>query len=296
MVLFGMKAGHANVSTAFTPSWVEEARTEHLSPPPSAPTQGSPLFAGLNSQLLLGLGSSSLSSPAFKRQALEWENQIRAEWQENLGRIAGAALPGLVIELGNRQSTFLEAVRFDLTLEDAYGVDTEEADVVTSDKLFPPLIEKQNPFDPRGLGLLPPNFSNITPALSQYPLKWMNAGANLHITIELDQLRPGAPWVSDGDDFLSSPGITSPRCRALGEPPSAGTMKPLKVRSLCLWVRNRIFRRSTGSWADKVRTCLAYCRRLPCNSTSSDVSSGRGRADSRRSAFPVQPQVKQIPS
>lgn len=186
----------------FIDSEVEEARTEHLSPPPSAPTQGSPLFAGLNSQLLLGLGSSSLSPQAFKRQALEWENQIRAEWQENLGRIAGAALPGLVIELGNRQSTFLEAVRFDLTLEDAYGVDTEEADDVTSDKLFPPVIEKQNPFDPHGLGLLPANFNNIRPALSQYPLKWMNAGANLHITIELDQLRPGTPWVSDGDDFV----------------------------------------------------------------------------------------------
>lgn len=186
----------------FIDSKVEKARTEHLSPPAFGPAQGSPLFAGLNAQVLLGLDPSRLSPEAFERQALEWEQQIRAEWQENLGRIAGAALPGLVIELGNRQSTFLEAVRFDLVLEDAYGVDTEDPDDVTPKKLFPPVIVKRNPFDPHGLGLLPQNFNNIRPALSQYPLKWKNVGENLHIIIELDQLRPGTPWASDGDDFV----------------------------------------------------------------------------------------------
>jgi hypothetical protein len=182
-------------------SQVEKARTEHLSPPALVPSQGGPLFGVLNAQVLLGLDSSSLSPEAFKRQAREWEQQIRAEWQENLGKIAGAALPGLVIELGNRQSTFLEAVRLDLVLEDAYGVHTEDPEDVTADKLFPPVIVKRNPFD-HGLGYLPPNLNSIRPALSRYPLKWENAGANLHVTIELDHLRPGTPWVSDGDDFV----------------------------------------------------------------------------------------------
>jgi hypothetical protein len=182
-------------------SQVEKARTEHLSPPALAPSQVSPLFAGLSSQLLLGLGSSSLSPQAFNRQASEWEQQIRAEWQDNLGKIAGAALPGLIIELGNRQSTFLEAVRFDLVLEGAYGVNTEDPADVTADKLFPPVIVNRSPFD-HGMGLLPPYLNSISPALSRYPLKWKNAGENLHVTIELDQLRPGTPWVSDGDDFV----------------------------------------------------------------------------------------------
>ncbi|WP_133162918.1 hypothetical protein [Arthrobacter glacialis] len=185
----------------FIDSRVEKARTEHLSLPASAAAQGSPLFAGLSAQMLLGLNSSSLSPEAFNRQALEWEKQIRAEWQENLGRIAGAAFPGLVIQLGNRQSNFLEAVRFDLTLKDAYGVNTEDAEDVTPKKLFPPVITRRSPFD-HGLGLLAPNFNGIGSALSRYPLKWKNVGQNLHITIELDQLRPGTPWASDDDDLV----------------------------------------------------------------------------------------------
>lgn len=174
----------------FIDSQVEKARTEHLSPPASAAPQGSPLFAALNSQALLGLDPSRLSPEEFERQALGWEQKIRAKWQENLGRIAGAALPGLVIELGNRQSTFLEAVRFDLVLEDAHGVDTEDPEDVTIKKLFPPVIEKRNPFD---FGLVGQNFNSIRPAMSPYPLKWKNVGENLHITIELGQLRPGTP-------------------------------------------------------------------------------------------------------
>lgn len=183
-------------------SKVEKARIKHLSPPAITPSQRNPLFASLSAQLLMGMDSSSLSPEAFERQALEWEEQIRAEWQDNLGKIAGAALPGLVIELGNRQSTFLEAVRFDLTLNGAYGVNTEEADDVTPDRLFPPVIVQRNPFD-HGLGaVLPSYINNIRPNLSQYPLQWKNAGEDLHVTIELDQLRPGTPWVSDGDDFV----------------------------------------------------------------------------------------------
>ncbi|TJY67329.1 hypothetical protein E4J89_15715 [Arthrobacter sp. CAU 1506] len=185
----------------FIVSNVEKARTEHLSPTTSAAAQGGPLLAGLNAQILLGLDPSSLSPEAFERQALEWENQIRAEWQETLGRIAGAALPGLVIELGNRQSTFLEAVRFDLRLKEAYGVNTEDADDVTPKKLFPPVIVKRSPFD-HGLGFSPSHHNSISSTLSRYPLKWKNVGENLHITIELDQLRPGTPWASDGDDFV----------------------------------------------------------------------------------------------
>lgn len=65
----------------------------------------------------------------------------------------------------------------------------------------PRVIEKRNPFG-RDLGLLGPNFNSIRPASSHYPLQWKNVGENLHITIELDQLRPGTPWVSDGDDFV----------------------------------------------------------------------------------------------
>lgn len=186
----------------FIESEVEKARTKHLSPPVITPSQRNPLFANLSGQLLMGKDSSSLSPEAFKRQALDWEKLIRAEWETNLGKIAGAALPGLVIELGNRQSTFLEAVRLDLVLEDAYGVDTEEPDDVTPDRLFPPVIVQRNPFD-YGLGaVLPPYLNNIRPSLSQYPLHWKNTGDNLNITIELDQLRPGTPWVSDGDDFV----------------------------------------------------------------------------------------------
>lgn len=185
----------------FIESKVERARTEHVSPTASAAAQGSPHSAGVSAQMLLGLNSSSLSPEAFNRQAFEWEKQIRADWQENLGRIAGAAFPGLVIELGNRQSNFLEAVRFDLTFKDAYGVNTQDADDVTTKKLFPPVIARRSQFD-YNLGLLPPNFNGMGSALSRYPLKWKNVGQNLHITIELDQLRPGTPWVSDNDDLV----------------------------------------------------------------------------------------------
>lgn len=185
----------------FIENKVAKARNEHMSPPTAVVAQGHPLFAALNVQAMMGMDSSRLSPEAFTRQALEWETEIRAEWQGNLGRIAGAAFSGLIIELGNRQSTFLEAVRFDLVLEDAYGVDTEDPADVSLEELFPPVIKKRNPFG-SDLGLLASNFNSIRPALSQYPLTWKNVGRNLHITIELDQLRPGTPWASDGDDLV----------------------------------------------------------------------------------------------
>lgn len=182
-------------------SRIDKARSEHLSPSPSTATQGAPLFMGLNTQMLMALDSSWVSPEAFKRQAREWESQIRAKWQENLGRVAGAALPGLVIELGNRQAAFLEAVRFDLTLNDAYGVNIEDVDDVAPKKLFPPVIEKRGPND-YGFLLSPSHINSVSPPSPRYPLEWKNVGENLHITIELDQLRPGTPWTSDGDDFV----------------------------------------------------------------------------------------------
>lgn len=185
----------------FIDKQIEKAKTEYLSPSTSWAAQEGPLFGGVTAQMLLALDPSSLSPEAFKRQAIEWEKQIRAEWQENLGRVAGAALQGLVIELGNRQSTFLEAVRFDLVLEDAYGVNVEDPSDVTAKKLFPPVIVKSSSFA-YGMGLLQPDLSRTSPGLSQYPLKWKNSGENLHVTVELDELRPGTPWISEGDDFV----------------------------------------------------------------------------------------------
>lgn len=184
----------------FIQNQIAKARTEHLSSSASA-APGSPLFAALSTPSLLGLDSSRVSPEAFERQAGEWEEQVRAEWQQNLGRIAGAALPGLIVELGNRQSTFLEAVRVDLVIEGAWGVSQEDPQDVTPSVLFPPVIEKRNPFG-HDLGILGRNLNSIRPTLSRYPLKWKNAGDNLHITIELDQLRPGTPWASDGDDLV----------------------------------------------------------------------------------------------
>lgn len=180
---------------------VEQARTEHMAPRTAGVPKSHPLFAVLNTQALFDLDPARLSPEAFERQALAWEQKIRAEWQGNVGRVAGAALEGLTVELGNRQSTFLEAVRLDLVFDDAYGVDTEDSGDVTEKALFPPVIEKRTLYGP-DFGLLSSNLNSIKPISSRYPLEWENVGEDLHVTIELDQLRPGTPWFSDGDDFV----------------------------------------------------------------------------------------------
>lgn len=180
---------------------LKKARSDHLPPPASGTIQENPIFQMVNTRTLLGLDSSRMSPEAFNRQADKWEKQIRDDWEKNLGRIAGAALQGLVINVGNLQSTFLEAVRLDLVIEGAYGVDIEDPEDVTMGKLFPPVIKKRNPYG-ADYSLLAPSFNSIRPAMSQYPLKWKNIGKDLQVTIELDQLRPGTPWVSDGDDFV----------------------------------------------------------------------------------------------
>lgn len=180
---------------------IEGARSEHLPSLDSGIGQENPIFQRVNTRVLLGLDPSRTSPEAFSRQADKWEKQIRVGWEKNLGRIAGAALPGLVIKLGNRQSTFLEAVRLDLVLEGAYGVDIEDPEDVSMGKLFPPVIKKRNPYAPESL-LSSSILSSVRPAISQYPLTWKNIGENLQVTIELDELRPGTPWASDGDDFV----------------------------------------------------------------------------------------------
>lgn len=186
---------------SFMRKQIEKARSDHLSSPAPDKVQENLIFQRVNPRALLGLDSSGVSPETFNRQANKWEKQVRDDWEKNLGRIAGAALPGLVINVGNRQSNFLESVRLDLLIENAYGVDIEEPKDVSPENIFPPVIKKRNPYEV-DYSLLDPGLNRFRSPVYRYPLRWENAGNNLQVTIELDQLRPGTPWTSDGDDFV----------------------------------------------------------------------------------------------
>lgn len=147
------------------------------------------------------LTRTSWSQESFDSRASEWERDVREQWQESVEKVASAVLPRLTISLGNLQAGFLENVRLDLTLEGAQGTEALEPEGINLDRIFPPVIDKE---DPHGFIAAARNnfdaFHYRVPRPS--PLEWKNVGDDLHITVELDSLRPGTPWVSENDELV----------------------------------------------------------------------------------------------
>ena len=183
----------------FVETSIADAKAKYVQPPSAA----QPALAGLASvqAALMSVGAGSgapWTKERFERAASEWESGLRATWIEGIESIASAVLPGLIVEIGNLQSVFLEGVRLDLTLENAYGLTPLKPDDVDLAKIFPPVIKRANPY---GIApYIPPPINN-RPFYS-YPLKWNNTGKNLHVTVQLGDLRPSTPWVSAGDDLV----------------------------------------------------------------------------------------------
>jgi len=187
----------------YVANMIDAARRKHVESPTVTKTFTPIPTAADRTMQALGLGSpASWTLEEFDTAAKEWEQETRSSWRENLEQMAGAALPGLTLELGNLQSSFLEAVRLDLTLENAYGVQFLDPEDVNLRKLFPPVIRKSDPFGYAQAGSLL-NIGNYRPAISHNPhLTWANDGQNLRITVELEHLRPRTPWISDRDDLI----------------------------------------------------------------------------------------------
>jgi len=192
-------AESAEALDRYVTNMIDDARRKALEPP--RVTKFTPFPNADQTMQALGLGPRASWTPeTFDLAAKEWEQETRSSWRGNLEEMAGAALPGLVLELGNLQSSFLEGVRLDLTLEKAYGVQALDSEDVSLEKLFPPVIKKRDPFG--HLGLSPSFLRNIRAAGPRNPLTWANDGESLQITVELADLRPGTPWKSDGDDVV----------------------------------------------------------------------------------------------
>lgn len=185
----------------YVANMIAEARRKYVEPHTETTTTFA--FGTESAMKALGLVPGSWSAKAFDAAAKEWEDETRSSWRETLEQMAGAALPGLIVELGNLQSSFLEAVRLDLILKNAYGVQATDSDALDLENLFPPVIKERDPFGYAHAGsFLGANYRPPMPAISHYPLTWANEGQDLRITVELEHLRPGTPWISDGDDVV----------------------------------------------------------------------------------------------
>jgi hypothetical protein len=190
----------ARIRERFIEVQIDQAHERYVQPP-GAFKAFNPLVGVMSPALLGGPAPSSMSEDGFTRRAEKWGHKIRASWLDNTEKMAGAALPGALVKVSNAQSGFLEGVRIDLILENAYGVQFLEPGDIDVDKLFPPVIEPRTLYD-HGLTSLIDDQSWRTINPRGYPLTWANQDDQLRITVKLEDLPPETPWVSDGDDFV----------------------------------------------------------------------------------------------
>lgn len=175
----------------YVESKVAEARQNHVR---ALPTKSpSPLIGeAIWNSVAAGQG---MSPQTFDSLASEWAQNTRSSWVKGHVELAAAVLPRLVIEVANRRRMFLEAVRIDLILDEAYGVGARRPRDVDLDELFPPVIKESSSFFPRIPGIRLP-----IPAVASRHLRWENQeDRSLHITVELEHLRPETPWTSPAD-------------------------------------------------------------------------------------------------
>lgn len=145
-------------------------------------------------------GGTEWTLERFNNRAEEWRNELTDNWPSILDGLAGAVLPGPRFSVRNTQSQFLEAVRVDIFFENVRGVGHTNAEDFDENKLIPPVARVRDLF---GNGIVQPyDFSGLRAANSTYPLYWDNEQDGLRVIIELPQLRPGTPWISEDDDLV----------------------------------------------------------------------------------------------
>ncbi|WP_052207401.1 hypothetical protein [Sinomonas humi] len=190
----------------YVESEIAEARRKHVESAPTKSPNSSFISEATWSNLMSAAGMSHMSSDSFEHVAAEWEQSTRSTWVKGHVELAGAALPRLVIEVANQRTMFLEAVRIDLVLDEAFGVAARGPRDVDLDELFPPVIKASSPFHVP----IPP-IRIPRPAIASRQLSWENQGRSLHITVELEHLRPETPWISPADLVVLalSPGAKS---------------------------------------------------------------------------------------
>ncbi|MGV0109003.1 hypothetical protein [Arthrobacter sp. CP30] len=176
---------------------IERARETYVKEQPSA-------FPNVTLAALTGshplFGGSDWTSKRFDERAEEWEDELIDSWPSILDKLAGAVLPGPRFSVKNTQSQFLEAVRVDVFFENVRGIEHSEVEDLDKNKLIPPVVRTRDPY---GLDLFQPmDYSGLRAANSTYPLHWDNEPGGLRVIIELTQLRPGTPWISDDDDLV----------------------------------------------------------------------------------------------
>lgn len=171
---------------------IESARREEVEDPKA----GGPFALNLSSARAL-LGTSGLSSDAFEAKAKAWKKEIVESWTNILNELASCTLAAPVIKVSNTREQFLEAVRIDILFKNAAGIDKKELEDLDLESLIPPVVPASSPYFPP---FTP--YNSLPGATSSYPLTWRNEPEGLQVVIELNNLRPKTPWVSDGDDFV----------------------------------------------------------------------------------------------
>lgn len=172
---------------------IETARREQV----KDPDESGPFALNLSSARAL-LGISALSPAAFEAKAAAWKKEIVESWSNILNELASATLPAPVIKVSNVREQFLESVRVDILFKNAAGIPKNDLEDLDLHSLIPEVVPTSHPY----------GFPQITPyfppsgTISSYPLTWRNEPDGLRVVIELSDLRPKTPWVSDGDDFV----------------------------------------------------------------------------------------------
>lgn len=144
-------------------------------------------------------GGTEWTPESFNERAEEWEKELTENWASILDKLAGAVLPGPRFSIRNVQEQFLEAVRIDIFLENVRGIEYTAIEDLDKNKLIPSLVRARDPYR---LEIEPYDFSGVRAANSAYPLHWDNEQDGLRVIIELPQLRPSTPWISDNDDLV----------------------------------------------------------------------------------------------
>jgi hypothetical protein len=124
-----------------------------------------------------------------------FDDDLTRRWDKCCDYLAAVAWPGLSFRIANEASIFLRSVQVIFRFHDAKGVPFEDIAKFEWEKLQDP---SWTPYSPYGM-----SSPQLSPRdLRGYPVHMQNDGADLVVTIDLQELRPVPVWQSNGSDVV----------------------------------------------------------------------------------------------
>lgn len=146
------------------------------------------------------MGSSGPAAPPTSDQvdsAIAFvRTRMERAWPRSANYLAVRAFSGIKFNVGNRAESFLHKVQLVVTFHGAHGYEKEDVGTHLLEKLTDPDLEPANWWEGNASAW-------SSPRLADDPIDFENVGEDLHVTIDLPEVRPEpVTWTSGADEIV----------------------------------------------------------------------------------------------